>query len=112
MAATSNSQEAVVDTLVVKSLRALDETGMQNLVVGGGVGANKRLRQRMKQELENRGGHAFYPRPELCTDNGAMIAYAGMLRLSACDAGADGLAVEQPRARWPLDELTAASRAE
>lgn len=109
-------QEAVVDTLVIKSLRALDETGMQNLVIAGGVGANKRLRQRMKQELENRGGHVFYPRPDLCTDNGAMIAYAGLMRLRSLDAGADAQAdmpaIVQPRARWPLDELTAIGGAE
>ncbi len=105
-------QEAVVDTLVIKSLRALDETGIQNLVIAGGVGANKQLRQRLKQELEKRGGCVYYPEPDLCTDNGAMIAYAGLMRLASVNGAADAQAIVLPRARWPLDELTAVARAD
>lgn len=96
-------EEAVVDTLVIKCERALEQTGHQRLVVAGGVGANRRLRARLKERVEQLGGQVFYPRLEFCTDNGAMIAYAGHLRLAR---GA------QPEAhpvveRWALDSLAA-----
>ena len=96
-------EEAVVDTLSIKCERALKQTGQRRLVVAGGVGANRSLRARLKEMTAALGGEVFYPRPEFCTDNGAMIAYAGCLRLAA------GASVETPvRARWPLDSLAPA----
>src|SRR5690606_665372 len=76
-------EDAVVDTLVIKATRALEETGLDQLVVAGGVGANRRLRERLRAELDARGGCVFYPRTEFCTDNAAMIAFAGCQRLLA-----------------------------
>jgi N6-L-threonylcarbamoyladenine synthase len=96
-------QEAIVETLVAKSLRALGATGLDTLVVSGGVGANKSLRARMSQAVAARGGSVFYPRFEFCTDNAAMIAVAGLKRLAAGEQA--GLAIEA-RAQWPLDTLT------
>ena len=95
-------QEAVVDILVAKCLRAVEQTGLHRLVVAGGVGANQRLRQRLRDELTARGGSAYYPRSEFCTDNGAMIALAGSLRVRA--AGHRDYRVAA-RARWDLEEL-------
>ncbi len=96
-------QEAVVDVLIAKSQRALEESGLDRLVVAGGVGANRRLRSRLSQALESDGQQALWPPPEYCTDNGAMIAFAGSLRLR--DAAAiSGLEILS-RARWPLEEL-------
>lgn len=97
-------EEAVVDTLVIKCERALQQTGEQRLVVAGGVGANRRLRARLKQRVAALGGEVFYPRLEFCTDNGAMIAYAGYLRLRNLKATDVPAAV---RTRWPLDTLVA-----
>ena len=74
------------------------------LVVAGGVGANQRLRERLTDLMAREGGRLFYPRPEFCTDNGAMIACAGYQRLRA--GRAEGLAV-QVRPRWSLEELEA-----
>ncbi len=95
-------EEAVVDTLVIKCLRALDATGIDTLVLSGGVGANRRLRKRLSELEQTRAVRVCYPSVELCTDNGAMVAYAGYLRLKAGER-------EQPavdvRARWPLTEL-------
>ena len=76
-------EDAVVDTLTIKCGRALDAAGCDTLVVAGGVGANRRLRARLQDMARTRGGRACFPRPELCTDNGAMIAFAGALRLQA-----------------------------
>ena len=76
-------EDAVVDTLAIKCERALDAAGCDTLVIAGGVGANKRLRARLQAMAEARGGRACFPRPALCTDNGAMIAFAGALRLAA-----------------------------
>lgn len=70
-------QEAVVDTLVIKCQHAIEQTGHSRLVIAGGVGANARLRQRIQQFMQTLGGKVYFPRPELCTDNGAMVAYAG-----------------------------------
>jgi N6-L-threonylcarbamoyladenine synthase len=97
-------QEAIVETLVAKALRALATTGLDALVVSGGVGANKHLRARMKAEVASRGGRVFYPRFEFCTDNAAMIAVAGLKRLAAGQHA--GLGIEA-RAQWPLDTLQA-----
>ncbi|MCJ7556772.1 MAG: tRNA (adenosine(37)-N6)-threonylcarbamoyltransferase complex transferase subunit TsaD [Gammaproteobacteria bacterium] len=95
-------QDAVVETLVGKTVRALKQTGLRRVVVAGGVGANKALRQLLKQQVLNMGGQVFYPRLEFCTDNGAMIAYAGYVRLAA---GQVDKMPMQTRARWPLAEL-------
>jgi tRNA N6-adenosine threonylcarbamoyltransferase len=97
-------EEAVVDTLMIKCRRALAETGIGRLVVAGGVGANQRLRERLSDLVKREGGHAFYPRPEFCTDNGAMIACAGYRRLQA--GRTEGLAV-RVLPRWSLEELEA-----
>lgn len=93
-------EEAVVETLLIKCRRALEQSGRKTLVVAGGVGANKRLRNRL-QALDAK---VYFPRLEFCTDNGAMIAYAGALRLLA---GANEPPVIQPRPRWALAELGA-----
>jgi len=95
-------QEAVVDTLVAKCLRAVEETGLQRLVIAGGVGANRRLRQRLRDALTARGGSVYYPRNEFCTDNGAMVALAGALRFPRTPGPAPAVAA---RARWDLEEL-------
>jgi N6-L-threonylcarbamoyladenine synthase len=99
-------EDAVVDTLAIKCKRALDHTGLTRLVVAGGVGANRTLRARLQELLTSRGGQVYYPRPAFCTDNGAMIAYAGFRRLQAGQH--EGLAIEA-RARWLLTDLSAVS---
>jgi N6-L-threonylcarbamoyladenine synthase len=76
-------EDAVVETLAIKCRRAVRETGISRLVMAGGVSANRRLRQRIGEMMNKEGGETFYPRLEFCTDNGAMIAYAGCQRLSA-----------------------------
>jgi len=95
-------EEAVVDTLVTKCARAIEATGARTLVVAGGVGANRRLRARVRAMGERAGVRVVYPRIEFCTDNAAMIALLGELRLSAGQH--DGLAL-RARARWPMTEL-------
>ena len=95
-------EEAAVDTLVIKCRRALKETGRQRLILAGGVSANRRLRARMDTAIAAAGGQTYYPRPELCTDNGAMIAYAGWQRLRAGQHEPLGFA---PRARWAMESL-------
>ncbi|UZJ42890.1 tRNA (adenosine(37)-N6)-threonylcarbamoyltransferase complex transferase subunit TsaD [Marinimicrobium sp. C6131] len=95
-------QEAVVGTLVIKCRRALEQTGQKTLVIAGGVSANTRLREELEAALAKIGARVFYARNEFCTDNGAMIAYAGCQRLLAGQA--ESLAVNV-RARWPLDSL-------
>ncbi|MBR9912682.1 MAG: tRNA (adenosine(37)-N6)-threonylcarbamoyltransferase complex transferase subunit TsaD [Gammaproteobacteria bacterium] len=95
-------QEAVVDTLVIKCRRALQQTGLQTLIIAGGVSANLRLRERLEQALAKIGARVYYARHEFCTDNGAMIAYAGCQRLLAGQH--DDLSVIA-RPRWPLESL-------
>ena len=97
-------EEAVVETLAIKSRRALKATRLRRLVVAGGVGANRRLRDRLRELTAELGGQVFYPRLEFCTDNGAMIAYAGWRRLAA-GQGQDTVIDVMPR--WPLDSLLA-----
>lgn len=97
-------QEAVVDTLVIKCRRALEQTGMKTLVIAGGVSANKRLREKLETALAKLNSRVFYARHEFCTDNGAMIAYAGCQRLMAGHSEPLGVTV-QPR--WALDSLPA-----
>jgi len=95
-------QEAVVDTLRIKCRRALEETGYQNLVIAGGVGANRRLRVVLQRQVEEVGGRVYFPAIEYCTDNGVMIAYAGALRLLE---GHRDEAVSDVLARWSLESL-------
>lgn len=97
-------QEAVVDTLAIKCKRALKQTGLKRLVIAGGVSANKQLRQTLAELMQQLGGEVFFPQPQFCTDNGAMIAYAGFLRLK--QGQQQDLAIEV-RPRWAMTELTA-----
>ena len=95
-------QDAVVETLAIKCRRALEQTGISRLVIAGGVGANRQLRATLLENAVKTGGQVFYPRPEFCTDNGAMIAYAGFRRLEAGQR--EPLAISaQPR--WSLSGL-------
>jgi N6-L-threonylcarbamoyladenine synthase len=97
-------QEAIVECLCVKALRALEATDCEVLTVSGGVGANLQLRETLSRLLAARGGRAYYPRPEFCTDNAAMIAVAGLARLRAGQH--DDLAIGA-HAQWALDSLPA-----
>ena len=94
-------QDAAVDTLCRKCKRALDHTGSKRLVVAGGVGANLRLREKLTEMMKKTQGEVFYPRIEFCTDNGAMIAYAGAQRLHQA---VDDLSF-QVKPRWSLEDL-------
>ena len=96
-------EEAVVDTLAIKCKRALKQAHCKTLVIAGGVGANQHLRQKLSSMVKKEGGELYYPRIEFCTDNGAMIAYVGCLRLMAGECKA--LSIDA-RARWPMDELS------
>ena len=94
-------QDAIVEVLVGKSLQALKAAGLKQLVVAGGVGANKQLRATLNDEAKRKRFRVYYPELEFCTDNGAMIALAGALRLQA------GISSKPPgafamRPRWPL----------
>lgn len=98
--------DAIVDVLAHKAMRALDQTGLRTLVVAGGVGANAQLRTRLRTEVSKRDAQVFFPPPDLCTDNGAMIALAGLARLKRTRATAES---RQPLAfsvhpRWSLAE--------
>ena len=91
-------QEAVVDTLFIKCRRAIKATGVKRVIVAGGVGANKRLREK----LDDLDAEVFFPRLKFCTDNGAMIAYAGAIRLQA---GQQEEPIINPKPRWSLEDL-------
>ncbi len=93
---------AVVDTLKIKCQRALKQTGYQRIVVAGGVGANRRLRQQLKTMVSQLSAEVFFPEMEYCTDNGAMIAYAGGLRMAA---GQKDVNVSDVLPRWSLEDL-------
>ena len=95
-------QDAVVDTLTIKCKRALKQTGLNSLVIAGGVSANRALRESLQQMLGEMRGQVFYARPRFCTDNGAMIAYAGCQRLLAGQK--EDLAIKV-QARWPMESL-------
>lgn len=95
-------EDAVVDTLTIKCLRALEKTGHTTLVLVGGVAANKKLRERLEKVTEKQGIKMYYPRQEFCTDNGAMVAYTGWLRLNAGEKEDKRIRV---RARWSMAEL-------
>lgn len=100
------TQEAIIDVLAHKARAALAQTGLTQLVVAGGVGANQMLRSRLSSDISRRGGRVFYPDLEFCTDNGAMIAFAGALRL------AEGQGIKDYRfnvkPRWNLQEIISA----
>jgi N6-L-threonylcarbamoyladenine synthase len=95
-------QDAIVETLIAKSARALEQTGLDALVVSGGVSANLTLRSRLTQQMSRRGVRVYYPRLEFCTDNAAMIAVAGLARLRAGQC--EPLAI-RARAQWELRSL-------
>ncbi|MBA6409968.1 tRNA (adenosine(37)-N6)-threonylcarbamoyltransferase complex transferase subunit TsaD [Pseudoalteromonas sp. 5Ae-yellow] len=95
-------QTAVIDTLVIKCKRALKQTGIKRLVIAGGVSANTQLRLQLERVMKGMKGEVFYPRTEFCTDNGAMIAYAGMQRLKA---GQFATLDMKTKPRWPIDSL-------
>jgi N6-L-threonylcarbamoyladenine synthase len=97
-------QEAIVDVLASKARAALTHTGLDQLVVAGGVGANQLLRDRLSKDIGKRGGKVFYPDLEFCTDNGAMIAFAGALRLAQQRREKDYRFDVKPR--WDLAEIT------
>jgi N6-L-threonylcarbamoyladenine synthase len=104
----ASTEAAIVEVLLKKSLTALRETGLKRLVVAGGVGANRHLREQLNAACQKRGVRVHYPELHLCTDNGAMIAMAAAMRLQS---GEGGMAQAQPRysfdvkPRWPLAEL-------
>ena len=95
-------EDAVAETLVIKCRRALESTGLERLVLAGGVGANRRLRAAILEMVQRRGCRAYFPRPEFCTDNGAMVAYAGLQRLRA---GQGAHLAFSARPRWALAAL-------
>ncbi|MFU2080541.1 tRNA (adenosine(37)-N6)-threonylcarbamoyltransferase complex transferase subunit TsaD [Avibacterium endocarditidis] len=96
-------QQAVVETLVIKCRRALQETGFKRLVIAGGVSANQQLRQALNELMTQLGGEVFYPQPQFCTDNGAMIAYTGFLRLKHGEHSPLEIEVKP---RWAMTELS------
>ncbi|NVK42605.1 MAG: tRNA (adenosine(37)-N6)-threonylcarbamoyltransferase complex transferase subunit TsaD [Oceanospirillaceae bacterium] len=97
-------ESAVVDTLAIKCRRALQQTGMRQLIIAGGVSANRRLREKLDEMVRKERARLFYARPQFCTDNGAMIAYAGCQRLLA---GQHSDLAIRVRPRWPMDTLPA-----
>jgi N6-L-threonylcarbamoyladenine synthase len=98
-------QEAIVDVLTTKSLAALEQTRLSTLVVAGGVGANNQLRRQLSEAAEASGFRVYYPEPSLCTDNGAMIAFAGALRLAHARTAPESVRAFTVRARWDLGSL-------
>ncbi|MDB5800195.1 MAG: N(6)-L-threonylcarbamoyladenine synthase TsaD [Rhodocyclales bacterium] len=100
-------QEAVVDVLCGKALAALKQTGLQRLVVAGGVGANTRLREQLITAVSRSGGRVYFPELEFCSDNGAMIALAAAMRIEAGIAEATSNGAFAIRPRWPLDQACA-----
>lgn len=99
-------QEAATEVLAAKAVEACRRHRLSSLVVAGGVGANRRLRQRLDQAMAKIGGRVFYPALELCTDNGAMIAFCGAQRLLQGDVPGSGQGAFVVRPRWPLDQLS------
>lgn len=95
-------QDAVVETLVIKCRRALQETHATRLVVAGGVGANRMLREKLHEMVKKQNAEVFFPRQEFCTDNGAMIAYVGCQRLLAGEQGDLSIKVYP---RWAMSSL-------
>ena len=99
------TQAAIVEVLVKKSLAALQQTGLQRLVVAGGVGANRELRQQLNAECARRRVRVHYPELHLCTDNGAMIAMAAAMRLQSGQQTATTVYAFDVKPRWPLDSI-------
>ena len=97
-------EQAAVDTMVIKCRRALEQTSRKRLVIAGGVSANKYLRMKLEELMTKKKGQVYYPRPEFCTDNGAMIAYAGCQRMKAGQKDGDEIVIHP---RWPMAELPA-----
>ena len=97
--------DAIVEVLVSKSINALKETGLTTLVVAGGVGANEQLRESLGQSCAKEGFSVHYPPMHLCTDNGAMIAFAGAMRLKKNPQLASKHWGFDVKPRWPLDDL-------
>lgn len=100
--------DAIVDVLTAKCLKALKETHLKRLVIAGGVGANRQLREALNAAAQKKRFRVYYPELEFCTDNGAMIAFAGALRLKGNPAAATRDYAFNVRPRWPLNELQAA----
>ena len=104
----ASTEAAIVEVLVKKSLAALVQTGLQRLVVAGGVGANRHLREQLNAACAARGVRVHYPELHLCTDNGAMIALAAAMRLqSGCETANRDYGFDV-KPRWPLDSLVCA----
>ncbi|MDM8559597.1 tRNA (adenosine(37)-N6)-threonylcarbamoyltransferase complex transferase subunit TsaD [Candidatus Parabeggiatoa sp. HSG14] len=95
-------EDAVIDTLAIKCRRALKQSGLTRLIIAGGVGANQRLRSRLGELAKEMSVSVYYPRPIFCTDNGAMIAYAGAIRL---ETGQSEPLAFNAYPRWPINEL-------
>jgi len=104
MAIAAAFQAAVVDTLVLKCKRAIQQTNNSRLVVAGGVGANRALRQALTTLMTDLDKEIYFPRPEYCTDNGAMVAYAGCLHLQ--EGRQDNTQAIEVKARWPLTSMS------
>jgi N6-L-threonylcarbamoyladenine synthase len=102
----ASTQAAIVEVLVKKSLAALDRSGLQRIVIAGGVGANKSLRAELNAACAKRGVRVHYPELDFCTDNGAMIAMAAAMRLQANAQAATTIYAFDVKPRWPLGELT------
>ncbi|MBU6502716.1 MAG: tRNA (adenosine(37)-N6)-threonylcarbamoyltransferase complex transferase subunit TsaD, partial [Burkholderiales bacterium] len=102
----ASTEAAIVEVLVKKSLAALRETGLKRLVVAGGVGANRSLRLQLNAACSAKGARVHYPELHLCTDNGAMIALAGAMRLAAGVQAASRVYAFDVKPRWPLDALS------
>ncbi|MGE8321104.1 MAG: tRNA (adenosine(37)-N6)-threonylcarbamoyltransferase complex transferase subunit TsaD [Comamonas sp.] len=105
----ASTQAAIVEVLVKKTLAALAQTGMRRVVVAGGVGANRLLREQLDAACAARGIRVHYPELHLCTDNGAMIAMAAAMRLQAGQQQADKTYAFDVKPRWPLDAISAAA---
>ena len=105
----ASAQAAIVEVLVKKTLNALKQTGMNRVVVAGGVGANKQLREQLNRECAKRKIRVHYPELHLCTDNGAMIAMASAMRMQAGQQQADKTYSFDVKPRWPLDAIVEAA---
>lgn len=101
----ASTQAAIVDVLIKKTMNAMAQTGMKRLVVAGGVGANRLLREQLNAICAQRGLRVHYPELHLCTDNGAMIAMAAAMRLQSGREQAQMNYAFDVQPRWPLDSL-------
>jgi N6-L-threonylcarbamoyladenine synthase len=108
----ASTEAAIVEVLVKKSMMALERSGLKRIVVAGGVGANRRLREQLNAACAKRAVRVHYPELELCTDNGAMIALAGAMRLQAGVQAATASYAFDVKPRWPLEEIAGHAGAE